>query len=298
MDNTISIYNKLFNILNELNGVGQNGYNSFHKYKYTKQEDIIDAIKPLLIKNKLLITNEVIEEETIEVMVGASKGVLCKVTLEFTITDLDSMAQIKQKYRGHGMDVGDKGIYKAMTGAEKYFYMKNFLISSGNDDPEYNGVEKIQTNIKGGNGKGGSVNNKSNSNSNVSHSNTTNNNVNHNNVNINNSSNKPSNNINQNNFKGNPRPINVLEAKSQQKNKEQATQIKVPLEFMNDNTVEDTEPKIDVRLQKLLFEACNQEKDIVANAIRKLGYTSTAQIKVSEYKRVLELIKAQVKLLK
>lgn len=287
MENTISIYNKLFNVLNELNGVGQNGYNSFHKYKYTKQEDIISAIKPLLIKNRLLITNQVIEEETVEAMVGAGKGLLCKVTLEFTITDLDSMAQIKQQYKGHGMDVGDKGIYKAMTGAEKYFYMKNFLISSGNDDPEYNGIDEMPKNTKNGNMKYGNTNkNNNNSNNNVEH---------------NKGSNKPIDNKNQNDIRENSRPINPMEVKPSVKPKDtntnQNSQVIMPLEFSN-NTGEDKEPRIDIRLQKLLFEACNQEKDIVANAIQKLGYTSTAQIKVSEYKRVLELIKAQVKLLK
>lgn len=36
---------------------------------------------------------------------------------------------------GEGMDTGDKAIYKAITGAQKYVLMKTFLIPTG-DDPE------------------------------------------------------------------------------------------------------------------------------------------------------------------
>lgn len=308
MDNTISIYNKIFNIISELTTVNENGYNSYHKYKYIKQEDIINAIKPLLIKNRLLITNEVIEEETVEVSVGASKSMFSKVTLEFTITDLDSMAQIKQRYKGHGMDVGDKGIYKAMTGAEKYFYMKNFLIGAGNDDPEYNGIEQIPNNMNNGNTKGGTYNNKNNKPYNQSSNNTNNSRPNNNSNNVKpnfnnntgttNNINQNNNNVSQNDIKENSRPINPIDVKLPIKNTEQSKPVQLPVEFMNNNPVEDTEPRIDIRLQKLLFEACNQNKDIVLNAIQKLGYKSTTQIKVTEFKKVLELIKQQVKLLK
>src|SRR4029079_18402967 len=32
---------------------------------------------------------------------------------------------------GYGDDAGDKGVYKALTGAEKYLLMKTFLVSTG-----------------------------------------------------------------------------------------------------------------------------------------------------------------------
>lgn len=287
MDNTISIYNKIFNIIIELNGVNQNGYNSFHKYKYIKQEDIINAIKPLLIKNKLVITSEVIEEETIEIK---DKGMFTKVTLEFTITDLDSMAQTKQIYRGNGIDVGDKGIYKAMTGAEKYFYMKNFLIGTGNDDPEYNGIDEMYIN-NNANNKGGNNNNKNNK----QYNSTGNNN---NNINKYNNGGNPRANINDNTSRNNDIKNNDKINKLPTEDKKTDFPIELKNKNGNKEIEEDSEPRIDERLQKLLFVASNQEKDIVLNAIKKLGYTSTSQVKVKEYKKVLELIKAQVKLLK
>ena len=49
--------------------------------------------------------------------------------------DGETGASIKKPWRGYGTDKEDKGGYKAMTGGEKYFLLKTFLIPTG-DDPE------------------------------------------------------------------------------------------------------------------------------------------------------------------
>jgi len=49
------IKQKILNIQSELKAPkGQ--YNSFGKYKYRSAEDILEALKPLLVKNGLLLT--------------------------------------------------------------------------------------------------------------------------------------------------------------------------------------------------------------------------------------------------
>ena len=61
---------------------------------------------------------------------------LTELIMEFTFMDGDSDATIGPlRFAGAGADTGDKGVYKSMTGAEKYFLMKTFLIATG-DDPE------------------------------------------------------------------------------------------------------------------------------------------------------------------
>lgn len=56
---------KLTNLRNELS-VPKNQYNSFGKYNYRNQEDILEAVKPLLKKHGLLltITDELFESES------------------------------------------------------------------------------------------------------------------------------------------------------------------------------------------------------------------------------------------
>ena len=307
----IDIYKKIHAIISELKGISENGYNAYHKYKYIKQEDIINAIKPLLLKHQLVITSEVKEEE---IKVIEDKGIYCSVTMMFTITDLESHGQMEFTYKGHGIDVGDKAIYKAMTGAEKYFYMKNFLIGAGNDDPEYNGCDDYDTSVigSGRNKQSNSRNNNSRitsnynnrnnySDSNQNANNNNNNTGNYNSINTSQQSKTIGNtNKDNNNSRGDNGqvvtavPIEMIlddnygKTETIQKSKEE-----------NKNLQENGEERtIDLRLQKLLFVAANQEKQIVLNAIQKLGYTSTDKVKISEYKRVLELIKAQVKLLR
>lgn len=242
-----NIYNKIINVISEISGVDEKGFNTYQKYNYKRQEDVINAIKPWLIKYRLLITSEVIEEETI-IMEG--KGIFCKVTMEFTIIDLDTGDQVIKKYKGHGIDNGDKSIYKAMTGAEKYFYMKNFLIGTPNDDPEYSGDIP--------------------------------------------NTNKP----NKPNKANNSKTENKTQNISTQKNNSKVNASRDPNINQNPNTNTNpntqTEKCIDVKLSKLLFIAAKQDQSIVLNAIKKFGYTATNQIKISEYKKVLEIIKKQV----
>jgi ERF superfamily len=65
---------------------------------------------------------------------GASKN-LTTVDMKFTIEDGESGETRTISMGGQGIDPGDKGIYKAETGANKYALLKLFQIPTG-DDPE------------------------------------------------------------------------------------------------------------------------------------------------------------------
>lgn len=126
VDNS-NIYKKMLNIMNNMSRVPKNGYNSYNKYKYVKEEDLVDYIRPLLVENGLAFTSNMVEQERNEDFT--------KVKMEFTLVDVDTQETLTSIYWGEGQDKQDKGIYKAVTGAEKYFLMKTFLVATG-DDPE------------------------------------------------------------------------------------------------------------------------------------------------------------------
>ena len=48
----MSVYTKLLNVQSELKAP-KSQYNSFGKYKYRSCEDILEALKPILNKNKV-----------------------------------------------------------------------------------------------------------------------------------------------------------------------------------------------------------------------------------------------------
>jgi hypothetical protein len=67
--------------------------------------------------------------------VGDKGSVLTVLEMTMSFHDGETGERMDYFWRGYGTDKEDKGGYKAMTGAEKYFLLKTFLIPTG-DDPE------------------------------------------------------------------------------------------------------------------------------------------------------------------
>ena len=118
---------KLTKVMSAVGRIKKNGFNSFHNYAYVTEADILEALRGELEKEHVFIFNSV---ESI-----TKENDLTTVVVNNIIVDGDSGENITVKSVGVGQDKGDKGVYKAITGATKYFLMKNFLIPTG-DDPE------------------------------------------------------------------------------------------------------------------------------------------------------------------
>lgn len=118
---------KLAKIVGAMKNVQKKGFNSFHKYAYVQEADLTEAVRDLLADTGVFIFASVAEMK--------KEGTLTTVMMEFTFADGDTGASFTVRVPGCGDDKADKGVYKALTGAVKYFLMKNFLIST-NDDPE------------------------------------------------------------------------------------------------------------------------------------------------------------------
>jgi len=131
-DKNETIHNKLAKILGEISRVPKNGYNTHHKYPYVTESDLLDYIRPLLAKHGISITVSVENVVDFPNLTGSSSFI---TQVECLITITDGIQSITTKAFGRGIDTQEKGIYKAITGAIKYWLFKNFLVSTG-DDPE------------------------------------------------------------------------------------------------------------------------------------------------------------------
>lgn len=128
---------KLVRIMDEIGPIKKSGWNSFHKYNYLKEEDIINAVRPLLTKYGVAIVPNVLNEEVSHSTTQrGTQETLSRLQVEFTFIDMETSEQIPVVTMGHGTDAGDKAAYKAMTGALKYALRQTFMISEGGDDPE------------------------------------------------------------------------------------------------------------------------------------------------------------------
>lgn len=137
MTDKLTLIGKLAAIMAEVERIPKNGTNEFHKYKYVTESDLVDALRGKLAKAGIVIIPSVEKATTHVGAVQTKSGSqsLTDLEMSFTIYDAVSDQKITAKWAGQGADAGDKGIYKAMTGGMKYFLMKTFLVSTG-DDPE------------------------------------------------------------------------------------------------------------------------------------------------------------------
>jgi hypothetical protein len=126
---------KLAEIMKEVKYIQKTGKNKFHGYTYCKESDVSEKIREELAKRSVMMVPSVISHEHREHINARGKTeYIARVLMSFTFMDGDTGEEISFQISGEGQDSGDKAVYKAMTGAEKYALMKCFLIPTG-DDP-------------------------------------------------------------------------------------------------------------------------------------------------------------------
>jgi hypothetical protein len=137
-----NLVTKLCEIMAEVERIPKNGVNTFDHYNYATEADLVDAIRPrLAARNIMLFPNLISAQRTEGETSTGKKAFMTDVLVDWTFRDGDSDSAITLRFPGCGQDKGDKGVYKALTGSEKYLLMKTFLIATG-DDPEKDNDEK------------------------------------------------------------------------------------------------------------------------------------------------------------
>ncbi|MDN5402836.1 MAG: ERF family protein [Lactococcus sp.] len=138
-----TIHQKLIEVQEELKAPkGQ--YNSFGKYHFRSTEDIVEALKPLLIKRGLLL----LMYDEIE-LVGSRIYVVSTADLTDGATNIKVSARARESETKKGMD--DSQITgTASSYARKYALNGMFLIddSKDADTPEYSGQMNNQQQSK------------------------------------------------------------------------------------------------------------------------------------------------------
>jgi hypothetical protein len=130
------LYQKVGKVIEECERIPKNGHNDFHNYDYATESDIVEHVRKSMVENHLSIifnpTGHTVTEKTSE---KGKKTNLYTLNLEFRVIDTETGYFEIFPWMGQGEDSGDKGMYKAYTGGQKYFLMKFFMIPTG-DDPE------------------------------------------------------------------------------------------------------------------------------------------------------------------
>lgn len=129
---------KLLKVMDDVKSVVKDGRNSFHGYKFASDAAILTAVRKAMIQHKVIaLPNQLSCDRTLGTKGKKSEAELdfTTVCVEYTIIDAETGYATTCRAYGQGQDAGDKGAYKAATGAEKYFLLKALMIPT-EDDPE------------------------------------------------------------------------------------------------------------------------------------------------------------------
>lgn len=125
--------NALRKALSEKGVMEKDKENAHSHYKYFSESGYKKLFTELFSAHGLELS---VTEKSVDNIEGTSNMPFGRrVTLVFTLTDTDTGYFEVSEFSGEGMDMGDKGIYKAYTGALKYYLASTFNVATG-DDPE------------------------------------------------------------------------------------------------------------------------------------------------------------------
>lgn len=130
---TQSLVSKLAKAANAVGGVPKRGKND--EYSWQKWADVAAAFRHELFKRGIVILANDLELE--EKFFKNHAGLVyryAQLKREYTITD--GAETLKVISFGRGMDMGDKAVWKAKTGCDKYLLRELGLIPDEADDPE------------------------------------------------------------------------------------------------------------------------------------------------------------------
>jgi hypothetical protein len=144
-----TLFKKMTIVMAAVKRVPQNGWNSFHKYKYPTETDLLEAVREILAEAGLALMVTVVDSkrELLDVHDKykptdpdkTKKNWFTRIKMEFTLGCTDTGQTWTSRFDGEGGDNEDKGLYKAYTNTMKYFLRQTFLIPTGDVAPDSDG---------------------------------------------------------------------------------------------------------------------------------------------------------------
>lgn len=124
--------------------VARDRTNEFDRYKYFSEAGYKKLFTELFSNAGLELTSSIDEVERFTVDGKQNNGRQVKVL--FTLSDVETGFAETSTFYGEGFDKGDKGLYKAYTGALKYYLANTFMVATG-DDPEVESPEGVEKEV-------------------------------------------------------------------------------------------------------------------------------------------------------
>lgn len=120
MSENAKIYGALCAAMSEVGAISKDDRNTQQNFKYRGIDAVMNALQPVLIKNRIFILPEVIEQNREERTTSKGNHLIYSVLkMKYTFY-ADDGSSVSAIVIGEGMDSGDKASNKAMSVAFKY----------------------------------------------------------------------------------------------------------------------------------------------------------------------------------
>lgn len=140
----LNLVQKIAKVQADIGEVKKEGHNKQQGYDYVSEAQVKKLIRqPLAELGVIIIPSYSIVNEWNDTTRKGTSIHYASVLGSFELTD-GNESKIGTM-PGTGMDMGDKAVYKAETGAQKNYLMQLFMISTG-DDPEQDISQQVQQN--------------------------------------------------------------------------------------------------------------------------------------------------------
>jgi len=139
-----TIYKKIAEVRKEIKEWMSKGWkNKEMWYSYFSDDQISEKFRNLFDEHGIcfVYSSEITGCREISPTRSWTKQFVTDVLVNYKFVDIDTWSMIEWTACWSWNDTGDKWVYKAITGAVKYIFMKTFQISTG-DDPEKDDVKE------------------------------------------------------------------------------------------------------------------------------------------------------------
>jgi hypothetical protein len=140
-----NIVQRLHGIMGELEAMPKEGKNTAQKYEYHSQAQVARTIKNLMVKYRVLHLPQMAGIPTLTHIKNAngSPGIHSLTSYIFTFINIDKPDdRLDIPWAGEAIDYGDKATNKTGTSAQKYMFLRLFLVAEPDkNDPDNDGPE-------------------------------------------------------------------------------------------------------------------------------------------------------------
>lgn len=144
MENTQNtIFKKLVEVRKQVWGFKKGGFNEVQKYNYYSDDQISEIFRKAFddVWIAFIYSSEITWTREISATAKWTRQFITDVIVKYKFVDISNWDYVEWTACGSWNDTWDKWVYKAITWAVKYIYMKTFQISTW-DDPEKDEVKE------------------------------------------------------------------------------------------------------------------------------------------------------------